>query len=73
MASGTEHLAPGLHDYLAGHSTPPDALLRDLISETAGRFPDRTRLQIGQEQGDPRGRKLTSWSSGPGPGPCRPQ
>jgi len=51
MASGSEHLSPGLHDYLAGHSTPPDALLRELISETAGRFPDRTRMQIGQEQG----------------------
>jgi hypothetical protein len=23
MASGTEHLAPGLHGYLVGHSTPP--------------------------------------------------
>jgi caffeoyl-CoA O-methyltransferase len=51
MASGTEHLAPGLYDYLVRHSTPPDALLRDLISETAERFPDRARLQIGQEQG----------------------
>ncbi len=51
MASGTEHLAPGLYDYLVGHSTPPDALLRDLISETTERFPDRARLQIGPEQG----------------------
>jgi caffeoyl-CoA O-methyltransferase len=51
MASGTEHLAPGLYDYLIGHSTPPDALLQDLISETAGRFPGSTRLQIGPEQG----------------------
>jgi len=51
MASGTEHLAPGLHEYLVGHSTPPDALLRDLISETAERFPDRAHLQIGPEQG----------------------
>jgi caffeoyl-CoA O-methyltransferase len=51
MASGTEHLAPGLYDYLVGHSTPPDALLRDLISETAERFPDLARLQIGPEQG----------------------
>jgi caffeoyl-CoA O-methyltransferase len=51
MASGTEHLAPGLYDYLVSHSTPPDALLRDLISETAERFPDRARLQIGPEQG----------------------
>ena len=51
MASGTEHLAPGLHEYLVGHSTPPDALLRDLISETAERFPDRAHLQIGPEHG----------------------
>jgi caffeoyl-CoA O-methyltransferase len=51
MASGSEHLAPGLHDYLVGHSTPPDALLRDLIAETAERFPGRTVYQIGPEQG----------------------
>jgi caffeoyl-CoA O-methyltransferase len=51
MASGAEHLAPGLHEYLVSHSTPPDALLRDLITETAARFPDRARLQIGPEQG----------------------
>jgi caffeoyl-CoA O-methyltransferase len=51
MASGSEHLAPGLHEYLVGHSTPPDALLRDLIAETAERFPDRTVYQIGPEQG----------------------
>ena len=51
MASGAEHLAPGLHEYLVGHSTPPDALLRDLIAETAERFPDRAHLQIGPEQG----------------------
>ena len=51
MASGAEHLAPGLHEYLISHSTAPDALLRDLIAETAARFPDRARLQIGPEQG----------------------
>jgi caffeoyl-CoA O-methyltransferase len=51
MASGAEHLAPGLHEYLLRHSTAPDALLRDLIAETAARFPDRARLQIGPEQG----------------------
>ena len=27
MASGAEHLAPGLHEYLISHSTAPDALL----------------------------------------------
>jgi caffeoyl-CoA O-methyltransferase len=51
MASGAEHLAPRLHEYLISHSTAPDALLRDLIAETAARFPDRARLQIGPEQG----------------------
>jgi caffeoyl-CoA O-methyltransferase len=51
MASGAEHLAPGLHEYLVGHGTAPDALLRDLIAETAARFPGRARLQIGPEQG----------------------
>jgi caffeoyl-CoA O-methyltransferase len=51
MASGTEHLAPGLHEYLVSHSTPPDGLLRDLIAETAGRFPGNVTLQIGPEQG----------------------
>ena len=51
MASGAEHLAPGLHEYLIRHSTAPDALLRDLIAETAAHFPDRARLQIGPEQG----------------------
>ena len=51
MASEHEHLAPGLHEYLVAHSTPPDALLRDLISETAERFPDHTVFQIGPEQG----------------------
>lgn len=51
MASGAEHLLPGRYDDLAGHSTPPDALLRDLITETAERFPDRVRMQIGPQQG----------------------
>jgi len=51
MASGPEHVAPRLRDYLAAHSTPPDALLQDLVSETAERFPGRTHMQIGREQG----------------------
>jgi caffeoyl-CoA O-methyltransferase len=51
MASGSEHLSPALSGYLARHSTPPDALLQDLIAETAQRFPDRVRMQIGQQQG----------------------
>jgi caffeoyl-CoA O-methyltransferase len=51
MASGSEHLRPNLHEYLVAHSSPPDALLRDLIAETAARFPDRVIFQIGPEQG----------------------
>ena len=51
MASGSEHLRPNLHAYLVAHATPPDALLRDLVAETAERFPDRVVFQIGPEQG----------------------
>jgi caffeoyl-CoA O-methyltransferase len=51
MASGSEHLRPNLHAYLVEHSSPPDALLRDLAAETAERFPSRTIMQIGPEQG----------------------
>jgi caffeoyl-CoA O-methyltransferase len=51
MASGSEHLRPHLHEYLLAHSSPPDALLRDLISETAERFPADVTFQIGPEQG----------------------
>src|SRR5690242_2703173 len=51
MASGSEHLRPNLHAYLVAHSTPPDALLRDLMAETAERFSDRVVFQIGPEQG----------------------
>jgi caffeoyl-CoA O-methyltransferase len=51
MASGAEHLRPNLHEYLVAHATPPDALLRDLIAETAERFPGNVVFQIGPEQG----------------------
>ena len=51
MASGSEHLRPNLHAYLVAHSSPPDALLRDLIAETAERFPGNVIYQIGPEQG----------------------
>jgi caffeoyl-CoA O-methyltransferase len=44
-------VSPGLHEYVVAHSSPADALLRDLIQETAQRFPDRVTLQIGPEQG----------------------
>ncbi len=51
MASGSEHLRPNLHAYLVAHSSPPDALLQDLITETAERFPGNVIYQIGPEQG----------------------
>src|SRR6266700_3256373 len=51
MASESEHLRPNLHPYLVAHTTPPDALLRDLIAETADRFPGHVILQVGPEQG----------------------
>ena len=51
MSSGAEHLSPGLHAYLVAHSTTPDALLLDLIAETAERFPADVTYQIGAEQG----------------------
>jgi caffeoyl-CoA O-methyltransferase len=51
MASGSEHLRPNLHAYLVAHASPPDPLLRDLITETAERFPGNVIYQIGPEQG----------------------
>jgi caffeoyl-CoA O-methyltransferase len=51
MASESEHLRPNLYPYLVAHSTPPDALLLDLIAETEQRFPADASLQIGPEQG----------------------
>jgi caffeoyl-CoA O-methyltransferase len=51
MASGSEHLRPNLHKYLVAHATTPDQILRDLIAETAERFPGNVIYQIGPEQG----------------------
>src|SRR6266487_905383 len=51
MARRTEQLSEELHDYLIAHSTPPDAVLRDLAQETARRFGDVAGMQIGPEQG----------------------
>ncbi len=51
MASDIEHLAPGLHDYIVAHSTPPDPLLASLIAATAQRYGNHAIMQIGPEQG----------------------
>jgi caffeoyl-CoA O-methyltransferase len=47
----TEHLSEELQDYVVAHSTPPDAVLRDLAAETLSRYPDAAGMQIGPEQG----------------------
>jgi caffeoyl-CoA O-methyltransferase len=47
----TEQLSPELHEYLVAHTTPPDAVLRELAEETARRFPDAAGMQISPEQG----------------------
>jgi caffeoyl-CoA O-methyltransferase len=47
----SEQLSPDLQDYLAAHSTPPDAVLTDLAAETARRFPGAAGMQIGPDQG----------------------
>src|SRR6266702_1360667 len=46
-----EQISPQLNDYMAAHSSPPDAVLLELADETAQRFPDSVGLQIGPEQG----------------------
>jgi len=51
VASGTEHVTRQVFDYVVAHSSPPDALLAELRSETARRFPASAHLQIGPEQG----------------------
>jgi predicted O-methyltransferase YrrM len=40
-----------LQDYLDAHSTPPDAVLAELATETAERFGDAAGMQIGPDQG----------------------
>ena len=44
------HLSPVIHDYLIKHGTPPDAVQRELIAETA-RLGPAARMQIAPEQG----------------------
>lgn len=43
-------LGPALYDYILGHRTPDDAVLRELREETA-RLGDRAVMQIAPEQG----------------------
>jgi caffeoyl-CoA O-methyltransferase len=51
MSRRTEQISLHLNAYLTAHSTPPDAILRDLANETAYLYPHETGLQIAPEQG----------------------
>ena len=51
MASRTEQISLHLNAYLTAHSSPPDAVLRELANETAYLFPNETGMQIAPEQG----------------------
>ncbi|MBV9854342.1 MAG: class I SAM-dependent methyltransferase [Streptosporangiaceae bacterium] len=51
MTRRSEQISLHLNAYLTAHSSPPDAILRELAGETAERFPSETSLQIAPEQG----------------------
>jgi caffeoyl-CoA O-methyltransferase len=51
MARRSEQISLHLNAYLTAHSSPPDAVLRELANETADRFPNEVGLQIPPEQG----------------------
>jgi caffeoyl-CoA O-methyltransferase len=43
-------LTPELHEYLLAHSTPPDDVVAELITETRAALPRNATMQIGFEQ-----------------------
>jgi len=51
MSRRTEQISHHLNAYLTAHSSPPDAVLRELATETELLFPNETGLQIAPEQG----------------------
>src|SRR5215831_4438029 len=51
MAQRSEQISLHLNAYLTAHSSPPDAVLRELANETADLFPTETGLDIAPEQG----------------------
>jgi caffeoyl-CoA O-methyltransferase len=51
MALRSEQISLHLNAYLAAHTSPPDAVLRELATETAELFPTEVSLQIPPEQG----------------------
>jgi len=51
MTRRSEQISLHLNAYLTAHSTPPDAVLRGLATETAERFPNEITLQVAPETG----------------------
>jgi caffeoyl-CoA O-methyltransferase len=51
MSRRTEQISLHLNAYLTAHSSPPDAILRELANETDYLFPTESGLQIAPEQG----------------------
>jgi|ERR1700742_4845010 caffeoyl-CoA O-methyltransferase len=51
MTRRSEQISLHLNAYLLAHSSPPDAVLRELANETADLFPAETSLPIAPEQG----------------------
>ena len=51
MAQRSEQIGIHINAYLCAHSTPPDAILRELAHETAEWFPSEVSLAIAPEQG----------------------
>ncbi len=51
MTRRSEQISLHLNAYLTAHSTPPDAILRELATETADRYPNEISLQVAPELG----------------------
>jgi caffeoyl-CoA O-methyltransferase len=51
MTRRSEQISLHLNAYLTAHSTPPDAILRELATETAERYPNEIGLQVAPETG----------------------
>ncbi len=51
MTRRSEQISLHLNAYLTAHSTPPDAILRELAMETAERYPNEIHLQVAAEMG----------------------
>ncbi|HWG02156.1 MAG TPA: O-methyltransferase [Trebonia sp.] len=51
MTRRSEQISLHLNAYVNAHSTPPDAILRELAAETAERYPNDVSLQVAPEEG----------------------